>query len=78
MDTTKTVDLTRLYMQINNTVVFSDHTHIQLIKNPKQNHVNSKPKVHQVYGVTTCYLSHGFGLWTFIVEQSLSVNRFFA
>ena len=56
MNTAKTVDLTRLYMQINNTIVFfSNHTHTHtsnLLRNPKQTHVNSKPKVHQFYGVT--------------------------
>ena len=40
MNTAKTVDLTRLYMQINNTIVFFSnhtHTHIKLIKKSKTN-----------------------------------------
>ena len=45
MDIAKTIDLTCMCIQINNTVVFSDHTHTKLIKNSKQKHVNSKPKV---------------------------------
>ena len=45
MDTTKTIDLTRLCIQITNTVVFPIIHTSNLKRNPKQKHVNSKPKV---------------------------------
>ena len=35
MDTVKIIDLTSLFMQINNTI--SNQKHIKLIKNPQQN-----------------------------------------
>ena len=57
MDMAKTMDLTRLCKQINNTVVFfqsyTEHTYKEI---QRKNHANSKPKVHQVCGVTPCFL----------------------
>ena len=44
METAKTIDLTHLCIEINNTVVFSNHTHTKL---PKQKHVISKRKYWQ-------------------------------
>ena len=51
MDTEKTIDLTHLCIEINNTVVFSNHTHTKL---PKQKHVISKPKVlsNTMFGIS--------------------------
>ena len=65
--------LTCLCLQINNTVVFFPiiHTSKEI---QSRNHVHSKPKVHQVYGVMPFYVSHSIELRTFIVEQSDSVN----
>ena len=71
MDTGKTVDLTHLCIQINNTVVFPIIRTSNLQSNPKQKHV----KVNRKYCVTSCFVSHGFGLRTFSVDQSDSVNN---
>ena len=68
MDTAKTIDLTRLCIQINNTVVFANHIHIKLIKDfKKKNHVNNKSKVlsNTMFRISVCR--------TFIVEQSDSI-----
>ena len=45
----------------------------QAIKFNKQYliHYNNNVTVH----VTPCFVSHRFGLWTFIVEQSNSVDK---
>lgn len=44
--------------QENNTVFFPNHTDTKLIKKLKaKEHVNSKQKIHQVYGVTPCKVS---------------------
>ena len=67
MNTAKTIDLTRLCTQINNTVVFSNHTHIKL---KKKTNTKNMAKVNRKYWVTPCFVSHDFGLRTFIVEQS--------
>ena len=63
MDVVKTMDLTRLCIRINHTVVFPNiHTlPVNLIRNSKPNLINSKTKVHQAYGVMPCFVSHGFG-----------------
>ena len=42
MDTAKIINLC---IQINNTVVFSNHTHIKHTEFKNKKHVNSKPKV---------------------------------
>ena len=54
MDTAKTMDLTCLCLQINNTVVFfQSYTHQTYKEIQSRNHVHSKPKVHQViFGVS--------------------------
>ena len=44
MDTGKTIDMTRLCIQITNTVSFSKHTHIQPLKKSKTKN-DSKLKV---------------------------------
>ena len=64
------MDLTRICLQITNTLLFSKE--IQ-----SKNHVNSKPKAHQVYGVIPGFVSHGFqhGLTFIVLEQSDSVNN---
>ena len=74
MDTVNIIDLTRLCIQINNTVVISNHTHIKLIKKSKK-HVNGK---QNVLSNTMFRHSYGFVLRTFIVyiDQSDSVNNY--
>ena len=51
---------------------FSNHTHIKLIKISKTKNMST---VNRKYWVTPCFVSHGFGLRTFIVEQNDSVNN---
>ena len=53
---------------------FQSYTHQTYKEIQSRNHVHSKPKVHQVYGVMPFYVSHSIELRTFIVEQSDSVN----
>ena len=69
-DTAKTMDLTCLCLQINNTVVFffqsSIHQTYKEIQGRK--HLHSKPKVHQANGVIPFFVSHSIELGTFIVE----------
>ena len=57
MDTVTTMDLTRLCMQINNKVVFSNHTHIKLIKKSKTKKTMST--VNRKYWVKSSFASHG-------------------
>ena len=71
MDTVKKIDLTRLCIQINKKEGFflqiiytSNYKEIQ-----NKIHVNTKPKV---LSNTMFRHSHGFGLWTFIVDHALS------
>ena len=45
MDTAKIIDLTHLYIQKTNTLVFPIIHTSNFKRNPKQKHVNSKPKV---------------------------------
>ena len=58
-------------LQIHNTAVFFNHTHIKLLKKFRTKTMST---VNRKYWVTPCFISHGFGLRTFIVEQSYSIN----
>ena len=69
------MDLNCFCEQIIITVVFFQlNTHQTYKEIQRRNHVHSKPKVHQVYGVIPYFVSHSIELRTFIVEQSNSVD----
>ena len=49
MDTAKTTDSTCLCMQINNTVVFSNHSHIKLVKKFKAKTVSTVNRKYTMF-----------------------------
>ena len=68
----KTINLDSFVYTNNQYRNFSNHTHIKLIKKSKTKNIST---VNRKYWVTPCFVSHGFGLRIFIVEQRDSVNK---
>ena len=53
------------YIQLNNALIIANFQTINVRKNSKKKkHANSKQKERNVYGVSHCFVSHGFGLFT--------------
>ena len=63
---------TRRKQSIRLVCVFN-HTHVKLIKKCKTKNMST---VNRKNRVTPCFVSHGFGLRIFIVEQRDSVNNY--
>ena len=68
------MDLTRLCLNKQYSIFFSNHTHIKLKKKFKAITMSTINRKYTRIIVAPCFVFHSFGLRIFIVEQSDSVN----